>query len=244
MIGKVGGLRIVTIAVVLGLWELLARSELLYEGVVPPLELIIIASFRQLTSALIYRHLATTGLEIAIGFPAGLLSGVALGVLMGARRFFGRAVMPYVETFATAPKIILLPIAMLLFGTGPESKMALGALSCFFPVVLNTAAGMRHIDPVLIRVGRSFNLTRWQMVSKIYLPALRQAIVTGMRLGLGLTVIGILLAEIKLSNRGLGYLANEYYNNFRIPDLYALLIFIFVLSIGANALISRLQSSR
>ena len=65
---------------------------------------------------------------------------------------------------------------------------------------------MRQIDPVLIRVGRSFRLSTWQMVTKIYLPAMREPIVNGVRLGLGVAVIGTLLAETRLSNRGLGFL--------------------------------------
>ena len=87
------------------------------------------------------------------------------------------------------------------FGVGPESKVAMGTLSCFFPIALSVAAGMRQIDKVLIRVGESFRATTWQMVAKIYLPAMRQPIVNGVRLGLGVALIGTLLAETKLSNR-------------------------------------------
>ncbi len=88
------------------------------------------------------------------------------------------------------------------FGVGPGSKVAMGTISCFFPVVLSAAAGVRQIDKVLIRVGRSFRVNTWQMVTKIYLPAMRQPIINGVRLGLGVAVIGTLLAETKLSNQG------------------------------------------
>jgi ABC-type nitrate/sulfonate/bicarbonate transport system permease component len=102
---------------------------------------------------------------------------------------------------------------------------------------------MRQIDRVLIRVGRSFRASTAQMVTKIYLPAMRAPIVNGIRLGLGVAIIGTLLAETKLSNRGLGYLVIQAYSLFDMPRMYALLIVLFVLAIGANALIGRLGGS-
>jgi NitT/TauT family transport system permease protein len=78
------------------------------------------------------------------------------------------------------------------------------------------------------------------MVTKIYLPAMRQPVVNGLRLGLGVAIIGTLLAETKLSNRGIGYLIIQAYATFDMPRMYALLIVLFVLAIGANALLGRL----
>src|SRR5262249_62350542 len=106
---------------------------------------------------------------------------------------------------------------------------------------LSTAAGMRQIDPVLIRVGRSFRLNTWQMVTKIYLPAMRAPIVNGVRLGLGVALIGTLLAETKLSNSGIGFLIINAYSLFDMPRMYAMLIVLFVLAIAANALVGRLR---
>jgi ABC-type nitrate/sulfonate/bicarbonate transport system permease component len=125
------------------------------------------------------------------------------------------------------------------FGVGPESKVAMGTMSCFFPIVLSVAAGMRQIDKVLIRVGRSFRLNTWQMVTKIYLPAMREPIVNGVRLGMGVALIGTLLAETKLSNKGVGFLIIDAYNTFDMPRMYAVLGVLFVIAIGANALVGR-----
>jgi len=97
---------------------------------------------------------------------------------------------------------------------------------------------------VLIRVGQSFRATTWQMVTRIYLPAMRAPLVNGVRLGLGVAIIGTLLAETKLSNKGIGYLVIQAYARFDMPQLYALLILLFVVSIAANALIGRLGRPR
>lgn len=232
--------RIATVVVIALVWEIVARSGWLYQDVVPPLGKVVVAFVTLIATPATYHHLGVTAWEVLAGFAIGFLAGVAFGVPMGARQFFGDAVGPYVDGLATAPKIIFLPIAMLAFGIGIASKIALAALSAFFPVAINTAAGVRQIDPVLVRVGRSFRLTGWQMATRIYLPAMRPAIVTSMRLGFGLSVVGTLLGEIKLSNAGLGFLANEHYSNFRIPDLYAVLLLVFILAVGTNSLMSRL----
>jgi ABC-type nitrate/sulfonate/bicarbonate transport system permease component len=180
------------------------------------------------------------GWAIAIGGGAGLLAGLALG----ASRFLGRAFEPYLYYLGPTPKIIFFPVMIMWFGTGPGSKVAMGAVSCFFPVALGVAAGMRRIDAVLIAVGRSFRAGAVQMALKIYLPAIRAPVVTSFRLGLGVAVIGVLLAETKLSNRGLGFLVIDAYARFDMPTMYALVIVIFVLAVGLNAGLTRLSRER
>ncbi len=140
---------------------------------------------------------------------------------------------------APTPKIVFLPILLVLFGVGPGSKIAMGTLSCFFPMVLSVASGVRQVDPVLLRVGRSFHLSLLQTVRKIYLPALVPPIATGLKLGTGVAIIGCLLAEIKMSNRGLGFLIMQYYAQFRIPYMYAALLIAFAIAAGGNLLIAR-----
>ena len=135
--------------------------------------------------------------------------------MLGGNRLLSRAFERYLYYLGPTPKIIFFPIMIMWFGVGPASKVAMGTLSCFFPVALSVAAGMRQIDPVLIRVGRSFRASTWQMVTKIYLPAMRQPIINGVRLGLGVAIIGTLLAETKLSNRGIGFLIIQAYCDVR-----------------------------
>ena len=227
-------IRIATVVLLLVAWEVLARAKLVYAGVVPPLEAIAAALVELVTGAEFYHHLSVTAFEVGLGIVIAAGTGIAAGILFGARRFLGRAVEPYIVALATTPKIIFLPIVMLMFGIGIHSKTALGALSGFFPIVLSTAAGMHEIRRVHIQVGRSFNCSPLQMVRLVYLPALTGPILTGLRLGLGVTLIGGLLAEIKISKAGLGFLANDLYSRFQVPELYALLIVIFLCAVLIN----------
>jgi ABC-type nitrate/sulfonate/bicarbonate transport system permease component len=233
-------LRLAIILAVLAIWEFLAHSGWLYRDVVPSLLAIGRAVYELLTHGEYYFNLAVTAGEIGAALTIGGLAGLVVGIVLGANRYLSKAFESYLYYLGPTPKIIFFPIMIMWFGVGPGSKVALGTLSCFFPVALSVASGMRQIDKVLIRVGRSFRANTWQMVTKIYLPAMRHPIINGVRLGLGVALIGTLLAETKLSNKGVGFLIINAYSTFDMPRMYAMLIVLFVLAIGANALVGRL----
>jgi ABC-type nitrate/sulfonate/bicarbonate transport system permease component len=240
---RVTVIRVALVAVLLAGWEALAVSGLLFRDVVPSLSAIARALVAILGNADFYANLAVTATEVGAALAIGGLCGLAVGIALGANRFLSNAYEALIYYLGPTPKIIFFPVMIMWFGVGSGSKIAMGAISCFFPIVISAASGMRQIDRVLIRVGRSFRATTSQMIAKIYLPAMRAPIVTGVRLGLGLAIIGTLLAETKLSNRGIGYLIIQAYATFDMPRMYALLIVLFVLSIGANALIGRLSGA-
>jgi ABC-type nitrate/sulfonate/bicarbonate transport system permease component len=233
-------LRAAIIVAVLVIWEALAASGLLYRDVVPRLPVIAVAVWKLLATPEFYGHLWVTTKEIGIGLAIGGISGLVAGLLLGANRLLARAYEAYLYYLGPTPKIIFFPVMIMWFGVGYGSKIAMAALSCFFPIALSTASGMRQIDKVLIRVGRSFRLNAWQMTMKIYLPAMRAPTVNGIRLGLGVALIGALLAETRLSKEGIGFLVIQAYSIFDMPRMYAILIVLFVLSIGINAMISKL----
>ena len=236
---SVWALRAVIIVAVLALWEVVAESGWLFRDVVPTLPVIGRAIAKLLTDGAFYSNLALTAGEIAASLAIGGIAGILVGLLLGGSPFLARAYEGFIYYLGPTPKIIFFPIMILWFGVGPGSKIAMGALSAFFPIVISVASGMRQIAPVLIRVGRSFRATPSQMTRTIYFPAMRVPIVNGLRLGLGLAIIGTLLAETKLSNRGLGFLIIQSYTTFDMPRMYALLIVLFVIAIGLNALIGR-----
>ena len=230
-------LRIIVALVLLGGWEAMSRSGLFYGEVVPSLLKIGVSLIKLLGDPVFYRNLQVTTLETMMALAIGAGAGITVGIVLGANRFMMRAFEPYVYYLSPTPRIILFPVMIMWFGVGPGSKIALGALSAFFAVALSTAAGMRQIDPILIRVGRSFRANLWQMAFKIYLPAMRVPILNGLRLGMGTAIITVLLGETKLSNQGLGYMIMQIYTRFDMPGLYALLIIVFALAGAINSII-------
>jgi ABC-type nitrate/sulfonate/bicarbonate transport system permease component len=240
-LGRVALLRIGFVLALLVVWEALAASGLLYQDVVPSIRKIAAALVAVLADPAFYRNLGVTAYEVAFALAIGGAAGLAIGILIGGSRFLAAALEHYLYYLGPTPKIIFFPIMIMWFGVGPGSKMAMGALSCFFPVALSAAAGMREIDTVLIRVGRSFRASTSQMVAKIYLPAMRAPVINGLRLGLGIAIIGVLLAETKLSNQGLGFMIIQAYTLFNMPRMYALLILVFALAALVNAGVSKLD---
>jgi NitT/TauT family transport system permease protein len=236
-------IRLATLAGLWAAWELVARTGLFYEGVVPSSLLVLHSMARHVVDPVFYGHAWRSVYEIAAGFAIGTGAGLMAGIALGAHRFSDAAAAPYIHGLASTPKIVFLPILMLLFGAGPGSKIGMGAFSAFFPVVIAVAAGMAEINPVHVRVARSFNASAGQIVRKVYLPSLIAPAITGMRLGLGVAIIGVLLAEIKFSDRGLGHLAIQHYNFFKVADMYAVLLLTFALAVLANAAMSRVGSA-
>ena len=224
------------------LWEFVGASGLLYNGVVPSLFLVFPALGGLITSMEFWFNLSVTGLEIGLAIGFGGVIGVLVGLVLGGNKFLGAAFEPQLAALAATPKIILLPILYLMFGVGPPSKIAIGAFACFVPVALSTASGMRQINPVLVWVGRSLDLSRWQMTRKIYLPALIEPIASGLRIALGAAIVVCLIAEIKFSRIGIGAMVIDSFNRSRFAEVYALLTVLITLAIAGNSLITRLGS--
>jgi len=234
--------RLLAAALLLAAWQALAVSGLLFRDVVPGLDLIALALVRTLASTAFWSNLGVTAGEFLLAVALGGLLGVLCGLALGASRFLGQAYEHWIYWLAPTPKIIFFPVLLMLFGAGPGSKVAMGALSSFFPVAIGVAAGVRGVDSVLVRVGRSFRANALQMALKIYLPAVRAAVLNGLRLGFGVAAIGVLLAETKLSKAGIGFLLMDAYRLFDMPSMYALLILVVLLIAGLNAVLAQLSN--
>ncbi len=237
---QVVAVQVGTFLAVWAAWEALSRSGWLYEGVVPSSLAVFPAIFAHLVDLEFWDHMGRTAYEVVAGFAIGGSVGAALGILLGIRRFLAAVLEPYINYMAATPKIIFLPIMMVMFGVGAGSKVAMAAISAFFPVAVSVYRGTLLVSPVLIRVARSFKASQWTIVKSVYLPSLVPPLLTGFRLGLGVAIVGTLLAEIKLSNKGLGYVVIQHYNFFRTADMYAVLIIIFVIAVGINTMMDYL----
>lgn len=227
-------LRLVAAVVLLGSWQALALSGLLFQDVVPPLGALAAGLWAVVTDAGFWGNALVTGGELLAAVLIGGLLGVATGLALGASRVVSAAFERWFTWLGPTPKIILFPVLILFCGVGPGSKVAMGAVSCFFPVVLSTAAAVRGVDPVLLRVARSFRARPWQTLLKVYLPATVAPLLNGARLGFGVALIGVLLAETKLSNQGIGFAVMQAYARFDMPRMYGLLILVVGFAAAVN----------
>jgi ABC-type nitrate/sulfonate/bicarbonate transport system permease component len=174
-----------------------------------------------------------------LGTALGVFAGIALG--MGG--LAGRGLERYAQYVASTPKVVFLPLIFILFGIGSASKIAVGAFACSFPMTLGIASAMRHLHPVYLSVAKGFDLTAWQTARMVYLPALRRPILTALRIALGIAFSACLVAEMKFSSAGLGWLITASYERSRFADVYALLAVVIGLAISATALLGRLEAA-
>jgi ABC-type nitrate/sulfonate/bicarbonate transport system permease component len=223
------------------LWEILGRGDFLY-GLIPPFTDTLVDMWVLLSSGVVWPHALTSAYEIGVGLSVAVLGGIFLGLGLGSVDYLRRVFEPLITYLAAIPKIILFPALLLFFGVGLESKMAMGALSGFVPVILNVLVGMREVDGKYIKMARSLGVKRLQMYQKIYLPGMVYPILAGVRLGTAVAIVGTLLGELKVSNGGMGWLADYYLDQFAISRMYAVLALIFIGAASINLLMTMVLS--
>lgn len=157
------------------------------------------------------QHVWLTFQEIVGAYALAVAAGLWLGFLLGLRRTVGRIYEPLLAALYAVPSVIWYPSLMLFFGLGPASKIAFGVLLGFFPIVLSVLAGIRQVPATLVTVARSMGARPRTVFTKVMLPAMASTMVGGLRAGLALCVVGVLVGEILGSRAGIGYVINYAY---------------------------------
>ncbi len=151
-------------------------------------------------------HLWASVQRLAAGFAVGAAAGVAVGVAVGFFSIAEAVGMPLVAATFPVPKIALLPLLILWLGIGEASKVAVIALGVFFPMAINTHAGVRQADPLLIRAAVSFGAGRWSVIRKVVLPSALPMVFAGLKLGAGTALLLLVAAEMIAVESGIGFL--------------------------------------
>jgi ABC-type nitrate/sulfonate/bicarbonate transport system permease component len=187
------------------------------------------------------RHLLVTMREIASAYALAVLTGLASGFALGLYRTLGRAYGPILGALYAVPAVVWYPSLMLFFGLDSASKIAFGFLLGFFPITLAVLAGIRQVSPHLVTVARAFGARPLAIFVKVMIPAMMFTLVGGLRTGLALTVIGVIVGEILGSKAGMGSLINHAYGLLRTADYVALVLVTLVLVVASDALASRVE---
>lgn len=185
------------------------------------------------TDGTMWPHFAATLMEVLLGFVIGSAAAVLTGLLLARSRLAERLLSPYIVAAEATPILALAPLIALWFGTGLVSKLVICSLIVFFPVAVATMVGIRSVDGRLLEMARSFRATRFQLITRLELPAAMPAILGGMRVGVTLAVIGAIVAEWAGGDQGLGVLINLARGSlFDIPLMFATLLTIALLGVG------------
>jgi ABC-type nitrate/sulfonate/bicarbonate transport system permease component len=180
--------------------------------------------------------LASSMRQLFVGFGIAVGIGVPLGLLMGSIRAFDDFLSPYVNTMFIVSKEALLPLLIVLFGTREEFRVVVVFLFAVFLIILNTAAGVRSVDPGMIEAARAFGLKRLQIFVKVVVPAILPFVVSGLRIGFGLAIKGMVIAEIWVTI-GIGLLLTNFAAFRRLNLLFGLAILIIAIGVIGTSLL-------
>lgn len=186
-------------------------------------------------------NLGATLFRLLTGLVIGSSAGVGIGLLMGWSPHLCALLDPLLAMLHPLPKITLLPLVMLALGIGESSKIATIALSCFFPMLLNTLAGVQQIAPIYWEVAQNYGAKRWQLLTRILLPGSLPLLMTGLRLALNTALIVTLSVELLMAQTGLGSEIWLAWQTMRLRHLYATLVVISLLGYGFNLLIVQMS---
>ena len=185
----------------------------------------------------LWYHLGITLWEALLGFVLGSASGVAVGVLIAQSRLLERFSMPLIVGFQAVPKVALAPLLVIWFGFGIQGKVLMTAVLTFFPLLVNSIAGCRAVEPERVDLARVCNASRGQILRWIVLPSAMPFIFTGLNVASVLALLGALVGEFVGAEAGLGQLLVQYDQQMQIAPVFAVVIVLGVVGYAFNALI-------
>ena len=194
------------IVLVLGLWEVAARSGLVSPLALPAPGDAVAVTLRTVAGRDLLLDLAVSLGRVAAGFAIGASLGIVIGIGAGWYRWFGALLRPMLELIRPIPPLAWIPMAIIWFGLGESSKVFVIVLGAFFPVVTNAYKGMLGIEPAILRAAQTMGVRGMRMLLEVALPAAMPDIATGLRIGWGLSFGILVAAELIAADSGLGYL--------------------------------------
>ena len=226
--------RLIVVSLIV-LWELLPRTGLIAELFLPSLSSTLTAGWNDAGE---YGHaLAVTLYEIAVSMVFACGGGILAGAVVGSLPRPRVPIMPMISSIYAVPLVILYPVFTVWLGIGSESKIAFASLYGFLPTMLSTAAGIQTIDPQLVLAARSMGATLNQRLVRVIIPAAIPTVLSGLRVGGALVIVGVVVSEMLISSAGIGYLISRYRTILDSAHVFAGVLLVLVMAIAFNAAI-------
>lgn len=194
-----------------------------------------------LASDQFWPHFRETFAALGYALLIAVLGGLTIGLLLGLHRLSGEVAEPILVSLYSLPKITLYPLILLVFGLGMSAKVAFGAIHGIIPVAIFTLGAVRTIRPVYFRTARVMRLSTRQLVTGIVLPAAVPELVSGLRVGFALTLLGVLIGEMFASQRGLGHLVMNAIGTLDVPTMMAVVLLLAIVAVLVSAALLHLD---
>lgn len=226
----------IVILIGLVLWEVAARAGWIARIFFPPPTTIFLTLVKMGGTSELWASAGMTIYRLTAGVAIGGTAGLLLGLIMGANRLVRVTLNPFVAAMYPLPKLAILPIFMVLLGIGETSKIALVALTAFFPMLINTLAGVQQIDRTYWEVATNYGATGSVMLRRIILPGSLPLALTGLRLAMNGALVVTVAVEMLSARQGLGTQIWMAWQTMRTQELYATLVVIGLLGVVSNQL--------
>lgn len=192
------------------LWEVVCRVSTVPELYLPSPSAILLTGWDMLVSGELATNATASLYRIGWGFVIGSVAGIVLGLVIGFFRLAEAVGNPLVHALYPIPKIALLPLIILWLGIGEFSKVTIISLGVFFPVIINTYSGVKHVDPLLIKAAVAFRASRKSIICKVILPGALPVIFAGLKLAAGTSLLLLVAAEMIAAKEGIGAMILHY----------------------------------
>lgn len=181
-------------------------------------------------------NIAETARAFAWAFAIACVGGIVLGLMLGVRLLASKVVEPILVNLYSVPKVVLYPLVLLCFGLGLSAKVAFGVMHGLVPITLFSMNAIREMKPVYRRTAQALRLSSTQAALTVIVPAILPEIISGVRLGFSLTILGVLIGEMFASQRGVGYMLTSAINLGQIDTIMAIALLLTIFAVTCNAL--------
>ncbi|PJJ65428.1 ABC transporter permease [Compostimonas suwonensis] len=214
---------------VLSIWQFVTTTGIASTSQIPSPAMVWEAAVDLAQRGLLWQYIAISTQRVIIGFLIGAALGLFLGAVVGLSRFADILLAPTLGAIRAVPSLAWVPLLILWFKIGEESKIILITIGAFFPVYTTVAAALRHVDRHLVEAGRAFGLRGVKLFTTVQLPAVVPSVISGLRLALAQAWLFLVAAELIAASMGLGFLLSDSGNNGRIDRIFLAIILLAVL---------------
>ena len=234
-------LRLLLIVIVLGIWEAVVRYFEIPGYILPPASTMFMALYRGISNGLYVEHIGVTLTETMLGFVLGMVLAFGLAIPVALSRRVEYFLYPFIVMFQAMPKVALAPLIVVWFGLGLQSKVINAALVAFFPLMVNTIAGLRSSEEDRINLMRSLAASKGQIFWMLQLPNAMPFIFAGLEIAMVLALIGAIVAEFIGAERGLGMLMSSMNMTMDVAGQFSVLLILSVVGLILNTIVGAIR---
>lgn len=233
---------IASVVLFLGIWEIASRLEWIRPLFFSRPTEVFATGLNEIATADFWSDIRVSGTEFVLGFSLAVVLSIPLGLILGWSRRLGHFFDPWLRFFYATPRITYIPLLVLWFGLGLESKVALVFAGPFITILVGTLEGVRTTPPAYLNVSRSFGASRFQTFKSVLFPSTVPFILAAMRLAVGIGIVAIVLGELYASQAGIGHMLMQASNNLQADKVLFAVLVLTLFGVGLSKILLMIEN--